>query len=205
MLLLLASGNFRWQQAWLFFVIMSVANILFHIAVVIPDPDLYNERGNPKENTQPWDRILLLAYALIGYLSMVAIGLDKRFGWSALNDIWMIPGVFLLITSFTLSAWSMRVNRFFSSVVRIQKDRGQQVCDQGPYSVIRHPGYFSAFLFYFASPMMLGAAIGFIFVLMVIAVFSYRIIREEQTLSRELPGYQDYQRKVRFRLIPGIW
>ena len=203
--LLLAAGDLRWQRAWTFFLFMVVMNFLFHLFVVIPNPDLYNERGNPKENVKPWDRKCVLIYGLIGYFSMIFIGLDKRFGWSYLNENWIIPGAVLITLSFSLSAWCMRVNRYFSSVVRIQNDRGQRVCDRGPYSVIRHPGYFSAFLFYFGSPMMLGSVIAFMFAFLVIAVFSYRIIREEEALTEELPGYKEYKEKIKYRLLPGLW
>lgn len=203
--LLVFSSDRSWPQAWLFFWLLIGMNIIFHIAVVIPDPGLYNERGVISPNTESWDKNLLIFYALSGYLSYMAMGFDHRFGWTYLGEGFFIPGVILMGMSFALSAWSMQVNRFFSSVVRIQEDRGQVVCDRGPYRIIRHPGYFSGFLFYLASPMMLGSITGFIFTLINIMIFVYRIIREERVLTEGLPGYEEYKARVRFRLIPGIW
>lgn len=204
-LLIIASGDARWGRAWLLFYLMIGMNILFHLAVVIPAPDLYNERGKIAQNAEPWDRRLLALYALSGYLSMIVMGLDKRFGWTSINEGWIIPGVILIGLSFVLSAWAMRVNHYFSAVVRIQDERGQVVCDKGPYRVIRHPGYFSAFMFYFGTPLVLGTVTGFTFLVIVIALFAYRVTREEETLSRDLPGYAEYRSRVRYRLLPGIW
>ena len=204
-LLLVFSGDHGWPQAWLFFWLLIGMNIVFHIVVVIPDPELYNERGVIPPNTESWDKNLLIFYALNGYLAYMAMGFDHRFGRTYLGESFFIPGTILMAMSFMLSAWSMRVNRFFSSVVRIQEDRGQVVCDRGLYSVIRHPGYFSGFLFYLGSPMMLGSITGFIFTLVNIIIFVYRIIREERVLTGGLPVYEEYKARVRFRLIPGIW
>jgi protein-S-isoprenylcysteine O-methyltransferase Ste14 len=204
-LLLVSSGDRGWPQAWLFFWLLVGMNIIFHIVVVIPDPELYNERGSISPKTERWDKSLLIFYALSGYMAFIMMGLDHRFGWTHLNEAFVIPGAILMGISFALSAWSMRVNRFFSSVVRIQEDRGQVVCDRGPYRLIRHPGYFSGFLFYLGSPMMLGSLMGFLFVPIIIGLFVYRIIREEELLAKDLQGYLEYQKKVRYRLIPGIW
>jgi protein-S-isoprenylcysteine O-methyltransferase Ste14 len=204
-LLLVASGDSHWPRAWLLFWLMVGMNIIFHMAVVIPAPDLYNERGRIALNAEVWDRRLLAVYALSGYLAMITMGLDKRFGWTSLHEARMIPGAILIGLSFALSAWAMRVNHYFSSVVRIQGDRGQVVCNKGPYRIIRHPGYFSAFLFYGGTPLVLGAATGFIFLIIVIGLFAYRITREEEILIRDLPGYEEYRSQVRFRLVPGFW
>lgn len=203
--LLVALGRLDWPQAWTLFWLLVALNILFHLVVVIPAPDLYNERGRILPNTEPWDRRLLAVYALSGYLALAVAGLDKRFGWTFINASWLVPGAILVTLSFALSAWSMRVNRFFSSVVRIQDDRGQIVCDQGPYRLIRHPGYLCGLIFYIGLPLMLGVAAGFIFVPVITGLFVYRIIREEQTLTENLAGYKEYRERVRYRLLPGIW
>lgn len=204
-ILLVSSGDHNWPEAWQFFWLMVGMNILFHIAVVIPDPELYNERGTISPNTERWDKILLIFYALSGYLAFIVMGFDHRFGSTYLSEGFFIPGAILMAMSFTLSAWSMRANRFFSSVVRIQKDRGQVVCDRGPYRFIRHPGYFSAFLFYLGAPLVLGAATGFFFFIIVVGLFAYRISKEEEILVRELSGYEEYRSRVRYRLLPGFW
>lgn len=203
--LLVFSGDHDWTQAWLFFWLLIGMNIIFHFAVIMPDPELYNERGTISPKTERWDKILLVFYALSGYMAFIMMGLDHRFSWTYLSQDFFIPGANLAAMSFGLSAWSMRVNRFFSSVVRIQDDRGQVVCDRGPYRIIRHPGYFSAFLFYLGAPLMLGTATGLFFVPIIIVLFVYRITREEEMLAEHLNGYLEYKTKVRFRLIPGIW
>ena len=205
LLLLVSSGNIGWQRAWLLFWLMLGMNLIFHLVVVIPAPDLYNERGKIAPNAESWDRKILAVYALSGYMAIFVMGLDKRFGWTFIGQQWIFPGAVMIGFSFGLSAWAMRVNHYFSSVVRIQADRGQVVVDRGPYSVIRHPGYFSIFLVYIGVPLALGSAVGFFYLPVVTGLFAYRILREEQTLTGELKGYREYRERVRFRLLPGVW
>ncbi len=204
-LLLASSGDPYWRRAWIFFFFTVAANIIFHLFVVLPYPELYNERGRPGDNVKPWDRKVMFYYAVAGYLSMVFMGLDHRFGWSHLGESWIWIGGLIIAFSFFMSAWAMRVNHFFSSFVRIQDDRGQVVCDRGPYSVVRHPGYVGAILFYFGSPLMLGSPLGLIFAFIILGIFVYRIVREEEALTSELSGYREYKQRVTYRLIPGIW
>jgi protein-S-isoprenylcysteine O-methyltransferase Ste14 len=108
--------------------------------------------------------------------------LDHRFGWSPLFPIWLnFLGLVLIALGYTFAEWALVENRFFSTTVRIQTDRGHVVCDSGPYRIVRHPGYAGNI------PPLLG------------------ITLEDRTLQDELPGYRDYARRVRYRLIPGIF
>ena len=100
----------------------------------------------------------------------------------------------------------MHVNRFFSSVVRIQTDRGQHVVSTGPYAVIRHPGYLAGIVVMLASGVALGSWIAAAFLAITTLPFLlYRAITEDRILQAELPGYRDYAQRVRWRLIPGLW
>ena len=105
-LLLVSSGDYTWQRAWIFFGFMLTANVIFHLVVVLPYPDLYNERGDPGSNVEHWDRKVMLVYAVTGYLSFIFIGLDHRFGWSYLGESWIWAGSAIIALSFTLSAWA---------------------------------------------------------------------------------------------------
>jgi protein-S-isoprenylcysteine O-methyltransferase Ste14 len=204
-ILLLAAGDTDWPRAWAFFILVLLTTILFHLLVVGPEPDLYNERGQIKGKVAAWDKRWLIGYAFLSYILLLVIGLDKRFGWSYSGDSWMIPGALLVIASNLMAAWSMRVNRFFSSVVRIQADRGHKVCSEGPYSVIRHPGYAAVSLYFLGVPLFLGSWIGFIPASVCILWYAVRILYEENVLVEGLDGYKEYTQKVKYRLIPGVW
>jgi protein-S-isoprenylcysteine O-methyltransferase Ste14 len=179
--------------------------VLVYIFVVRVNPSLYNERGNLRENSKKWDLIWIRVYGLISYSSIIIAGLDKRNGWSSLGNGWIIPGGILIILSGVLVTWAMAVNSYFSSVVRIQDDRGQAVVASGPYQYIRHPGYLGAIFYYIGIPMMLDSWISFFPVLIIILGFMLRIQFEEKTLKEELRGYERFTQKVKYRLIPGIW
>jgi protein-S-isoprenylcysteine O-methyltransferase Ste14 len=104
-----------------------------------------------------------------------------------------------------LIVWAMRSNRFFSSVVRIQKDRGHTVVEGGPYRFIRHPGYAGMSAFILATPLILGSYWAFAPAAATAAVTVLRTAMEDWTLHNELDGYGDYARRVRYRLLPAIW
>ena len=117
----------------------------------------------------------------------------------------MIPGYLLYISSNILLIWAMALNRHFEATVRIQKDRGHKVITSGPYKIIRHPGYLSAILWAIGLPMILGSVYGFIPSAAAIIVIVIRTGLEDRTLLNELEGYTEYSKKVKYRLIPGIW
>jgi protein-S-isoprenylcysteine O-methyltransferase Ste14 len=106
---------------------------------------------------------------------------------------------------YVLSSWALLENRFFSGVVRIQKDRGHQVVSTGPYGFVRHPGYAGALLAYLVTPVLLDSTWAFIPAVLMAGVVILRTALEDRTLQEELPGYKDYARKTRYRLLPGIW
>ena len=142
----------------------------------------------------------------LSYPLAIVAGLDHRFEWSPLFPAWLaLPGLLLVAAGYAFASWALAENRFFSSVVRIQKERGHRVCDTGPYRIVRHPGYAGNLL---ALPGMV-LALGSVWLLipaaaaLVIAVIRTEL--EDRTLREELPGYPDYARRVRYRLIPWVY
>jgi protein-S-isoprenylcysteine O-methyltransferase Ste14 len=112
----------------------------------------------------------------------------------------------VLAASYALCLWAMHVNRFFSSVIRIQNDRGQVVVSHGPYAYIRHPGYLAGILVMVSSGVALGSWLATAFLVICSLPFLfYRAIAEDRVLQGELPGYRDYAARVRWRLVPGLW
>jgi len=147
---------------------------------------------------------------LIGIACPVAMilvaGFDVRFVWSVMaGSAAQVIGCALFVAGIGLSGRAVASNPFFSSVIRIQTDRGHAVATGGPYAYLRHPGYAGSILSALGAPLLLGSAWalvpGFVAVLAVVA----RTAVEDRILQNELPGYRDYARRVRSRLLPGIW
>jgi protein-S-isoprenylcysteine O-methyltransferase Ste14 len=133
-------------------------------------------------------------------------GLDAvRFRWSSMPTWLVIPGVLLYLLAFALGGWAMAVNPYFEPTVRIQHDRGHEVCTAGPYRVVRHPGYAATILGAPGFPLVIGSWWAFLTVGAYVLLFVVRTALEDRFLLRELPGYTDYARRTRYRLIPGIW
>ena len=204
-ILVLTSGTWTWINIWIYTALASLTSVLVYIFVARVNPSLYNERGKPKENTKKWDLILMRIISLFSFSSVIIAGLDKKNSWSSMGVGWIIPGGILIILSGVLATWAMAKNSFFSSVVRIQDDRGQMVVSSGPYQYIRHPGYLSGIVFFFGTPMVLDSLYSFIPFVCIVVGFMIRIILEEKMLIAELDGYQEYTQKIKYRLIPGIW
>ena len=146
-----------------------------------------------------------MAVSVVFPLVIVA-GLDHRFNWSPEFPPWLIVAGFVLIAlGYAFAAWAFAENRFFSSVVRIQTDRGHVVCDTGPYRFVRHPGYAGNILPLFGIVLALGSVWTLIPAAVALIITVIRTVFEDKTLQEELPGYRDYARRVRYRLIPGLY
>jgi len=210
LVLLLCGGDFGWWQAWVYSLLIVAAGIGGRIWAELRHPGLLAERHNMEKiqsSTKAWDKVLapLMALSVVFPLVIVA-GLDHRGGWSPVFPLWLIVLGFIMISlGYAFATWALVENRFFSSTVRIQTDRGHVVCDRGPYRIVRHPGYAGNI------PPLLGIvlALGSVWTLIPAAVaLIIAVIRtelEDQTLKEELQGYRDYARRVHYRLIPGIY
>jgi protein-S-isoprenylcysteine O-methyltransferase Ste14 len=209
LVLLACGGDFGWWQAWVYSLLIVPAGIGGRIWAERRHPGLLAERQDIEkiQSGKAWDKVLapLMALSVVFPLVIVA-GLDHRRGWSSVFPLWLIVLGFILISlGYAFATWALVENRFFSSTVRIQTDRGHVVCDSGPYRIVRHPGYAGNI------PPLLGIvlALGSVWTLIPAAVaLIIAVIRtelEDQTLQEELPGYRDYARRVNYRLIPGIY
>ena len=209
LVLLVCGGDFGWWQAWIYSLLIVAAGPGGRIWAERRHPGLMAERQNMEKarNAKPWDKVLAPLMALsVSFPPVIVAGLDHRFGWTPVFPLWLIVFGFLLIAlGYAFAAWALIENRFFSSVMRIQTERGHVVCDSGPYRIVRHPGYAGNML---ALPGMV-LALSSIWTLIPAAVaLMITVIRtslEDKTLQDELPGYRDYARRVRFRMIPGIY
>jgi len=159
------------------------------------------------QTAKAWDKVLAPLMALsVSFPPVIVTGLDHHFGWSPVFPLWLIVLGFILISfGYAFAAWALIENRYFSSVVRIQLDRGHVVCDSGPYRIVRHPGYAGIMLALPGVVLALSSIWTLIPVAVALIIAVIRTVLEDQTLKDELPGYRDYMQRVRYRLIPGIY
>ena len=146
------------------------------------------------------------AFVVLSILQWIIAGLDQRFHWSDIVPLaGVVAGLVIVAIGWGLTTWSVWVNPFFSPAVRIQAERGQRVISQGPYAMVRHPGYATILLCVVASAVALNSLLAIIPAVIYLAVTVRQTAIEDRMLHDELAGYADYAAKVRYRLMPGIW
>jgi len=199
----------RWDLPWFWWTVATFAVSHFvTIAVVIrDDPELARERMKPGAGVPGWDNIVLKLFAIL-CLANLAVGSLDVGRWQLSDSVPQIlqaSGLVGIVAGMALLAWCMVVNTFFSKVVRIQEDRGHQVIDSGPYRYVRHPGYVGWVILWLSFNLALGSwlAIGGSFI--VNAVMVVRTTLEDRFLIENLAGYDEYAKRVKSRLLPGIW
>jgi protein-S-isoprenylcysteine O-methyltransferase Ste14 len=209
LVLLVCGGDLGWWQAWCYSLLIVAAGPGGRIWAERRHPGLMAERQNMEKarSAKAWDKVLAPLMALsVTFPLVIVAGLDHRFGWSPVFPLWLIVLGFLLISlGYAFASWALIENRFFSSVVRIQVDRGHVVCDSGPYRIVRHPGYAGNILPLLGIVLALSSMWTLIPAAVALIIAVIRTVLEDQTLQDELPGYRDYARRVRYRLIPGIY
>jgi len=198
------SGSISWLWGWVVIVVILIGNIL---NILFISPELMDERIGIKCGSQGYDILLAIIVGRLGPLSVIiTAGLDYRFGWSLpFPTILNVLGLVLLILGFTLVFLAMRENKFFSSVIRIQKERNHQVISSGPYQFIRHPGYAGAIIYLLALPLITTSWWALIPSIITVVITIIRTFLEDNWLNRELPGYIDYTKRVHYRILPRVW
>lgn len=207
--LLACGGDPGWGAGWAYAVLIFVVGIGGHMWAERRHPGLIAERQNAASmrGAKAWDKVLAPLMALsIGHPLVIVAGLDHRFGRSPDMPLWLnVLGFVLISLGYAFATWAMAENRFFSSMVRIQTDRGHEVCDTGPYRIVRHPGYAGNIPPLLGIALALGSVWALVPALAALIITLIRTALEDRTLMEELPGYQDYARRVRHRLIPGVY
>ncbi|MBQ8495956.1 MAG: isoprenylcysteine carboxylmethyltransferase family protein [Clostridia bacterium] len=200
--LFLPAGTIAYPKGWLFLGLLFVPMLFLGIFLFLKAPALLEKRLNAKEKESTQKGVVAVS-GLIFAVGFILAGLDFRFGFSKMPFWVTVAASAVFLIAYALYAEVMRENAYLSRTIEVQKD--QKVIDTGLYGIVRHPMYFATVLLFLVLPLVLGSWISF-------AVFCFypvpiiiRILNEEKILAEELDGYRDYQKKIRYRLIPFIW
>lgn len=209
LILFLLAGDWAWVEGWIFSAIFVGGSFATLLYLYFTDPALLNERyGSPVQKEQkPWDKVLLVLFFVEFLIWFVIMPLDaKRYGWTTTYPA-LVRGaglIFLVVGMYVLFA-ALRENTFAAPVVKMQKERGQHVISSGPYGIVRHPMYAGALLLFLGGPMLLSSNYGLALGFVLTVTIAIRSLGEEAMLKEELPGYREYTREVRWRMVPFVF
>jgi protein-S-isoprenylcysteine O-methyltransferase Ste14 len=205
LLLFFSAGTIRYWQAWIYLVLFFGLSAVMTRDLLVRDPALLQRRmkGGPTAERRPRQRIIMLG-ASLGFIALIVVpALDFRFKWSVIPIGVVLFGDLLFVIGFGFIGRVYRENTYSSATIEVFQ--GQKVISSGPYALVRHPMYASAILYLIGTPLALGSYWGLLALVFMLPFLVWRLLDEEQVLARELPGYTDYQARVRYHLIPGIW
>ena len=202
LLLFLPANTFKFWNAWLFMVLLFIPMFVVGIIMMFKNPELLKNRLNAKEQEKEQKQVLLYS-GLMFILGFVIAGLNYRFKWINLPNIIVIISSIIFIVSYILYAEVLRENSYLLRTIEVKKD--QPVIDTGLYGIVRHPMYTITIFLFLSMPLILGSIISFVIFLVYPFIIIKRIKNEEEVLEKNLKGYNEYKKKVKYRLIPFIW
>ncbi|MBP5207201.1 MAG: isoprenylcysteine carboxylmethyltransferase family protein [Clostridia bacterium] len=202
LLLFLPAGSLSYAQAWLFLGILFIPMFGAGIVMMIKNPELLKKRLNAKETESDQKTVILLS-AVMFTAAFIVAGLNYRFGWLVMPMWLCVVFAVVFLSAYLLYAEVLRENVYLSRTIEVQED--QKIIDTGLYGVVRHPMYMSTLLLFLSMPLVLGSLFSFAIILFYIPMIIVRIKGEERVLEAGLPGYTEYKKRVKYRLIPFIW
>src|SRR6266567_3267513 len=196
-----AAGRIDIIEFWIYVAILAAVSAL---SLTVLDPDLMQERMRPGGQRVG---LRFLPIIVIMFLHWAVVGIDRGRLHASDTIPALLKGIALVLfgVAWIVLLWAMHVNRFFSSIPRIQSERGHLVITTGPYHFVRHPGYTAALVAAVTSGIALGSWISTFIAPVALALLVWRTTVEDRMLRRDLPGYPEYVSRVRYRLVPGIW
>ena len=201
-LIFLPAGTFSFAGGWLLMVILFVPMFIAGLFMMAKNPSLLESRLDAKEKEREQSIVVKLS-GLMFIAGFVLAGLDFRFGWIKLPFMVNVIASVVFIVAYLIYAEVLRENTYLSRTIKVVE--GQKVISSGLYGIVRHPMYFATILLFMAMPLVLGSLVSFVVFLAYPFIIAARIKNEEKVLSKELDGYEEYKRKVKYRMIPFIW
>ena len=200
------AGRLDWVAGWLYVGIVAMNYLGNVIYLKRVNPELLEARMRMAKGTKHWDIVWGVIFGPMLISIYIVAGLDVvRFEWTTMSPLFWWIGLILFLMGTALFSWSMGVNPFFEKTVRIQSERGHRVIDTGPYAFVRHPGYLGFFGWCLSAPLLLGSRWAFLPAILSVVGLVVRTALEDRTLHEELEGYEAYSKRVRYRLLPGVW
>ena len=205
LMLFVSAGSIRFWQGWIYWSVFSISVVVITIYFLHHDPNLVARRTSAGTIAEPVPiQKVIQAIASVLFCALLIVpGLDHRFQWSSVRFPLVLAGDTLVAISFAIIFIVFKENSFASGVVQVEK--GQRVISTGPYAYVRHPMYAGAGLLLIATPLALGSWWGIPVGLVLCAVIVVRLFDEERQLAADLSGYEEYRRKVPYRIVPGVW
>ena len=202
LLIFLPAGTFAYFNGWLFMGILFVPMFLAGLVMMAKNPKLLESRLNAKEKETEQSLVVKLS-GLMFLAGFIVAGLGVRYGWYTLPKPVVIASAVVFLIAYILYAEVLRENTYLSRTIEVQE--GQKVIDTGLYGIVRHPMYSVTLLLFLSMPLVLGSIYSFVIFLVYPFIIAKRIKHEEKFLEKELNGYTEYKKKVKYRLIPFIW
>ena len=202
LLLFLPAGTLRFPNGWLLMGLLFIPMLIAGVVMMLRAPALLEKRLNTDER-QPEQKEVILHSGLMFLAAFVIAGLNFRFGWLHLPSWVVHAAAVLFLLAYLMWAEVMRENAFLSRTVEVQE--GQTVVDTGLYGVVHHPMYAASLVLFLSMPLVLGSIFSFLVMLLYPPLIVRRIRGEERLLKKELPGYEEYCARVKYRLIPFVW
>ena len=202
LLIFLPAGTLNYLNGWIFMGILFIPMLIAGIVMMIKNPKLLAARLNAKEKQKEQSIIIKLS-GLMFIAGFILAGLDYRYKWLEMPQLVTYIASALFIFAYLMWAEVLRENTYLSRTIKVEE--GQHVVDTGLYSIVRHPMYTATIILFLSMPLVLGSLISFFVFLLYPVIIIFRIIHEEKFLEKELIGYKDYKKKVKWRIIPFIW
>ena len=200
LLLFLSAGSFKFYNAWLFIGLLFIPMFIAGIILMFVNPDLLKRRLEAKEKEQ---KGVILGSGVMFLLGFIIAGLNYRYSWTSISNTIVIISSILFLISYIIYGEVLRENAYLYRTIKV--DKNQKLVDTGLYGIVRHPMYFATIILFLTIPLILNSIISFIIFLVYPILIIIRINNEERVLLKELKGYTEYKKKVKYKLIPFIW
>ncbi len=201
-MLFLSAGSLLFMNGWLFISLLFIPMLILGVVLFVRSPDLLRKRLDSREKKKTQKGVVAFS-GLLFAVGFVVAGLDFRFGWSNVPAWGVALASAVLIVSYALYAEVMRENAYLSRTVEVRE--GQRVISTGLYGIVRHPMYSVTIWLFLSIPIILGSIPAFFCFVPYIFIIAVRAVDEEKLLTSELYGYEEYKKKVKYRLIPFVW
>ena len=201
-LLFIPAGTWGYKEGWLLIGLLFIPMFIVGIILMIKNPELLQKRLNAKEENKEQKDVVIYS-GLMFIVGFILAGLNYRYGWIIVPDIVVIIASIIFIIAYILYAEVLRENTYLARTIEVQEN--QKVIDTGLYGIVRHPMYATTILLFLAMPLVLGSVISFVVFLLYPLLIAKRIRNEEMFLEKNLQGYIEYKKKVKYKIIPFIW